>query len=83
MDNAASSQHGSADASHESPAIAPNAVTDASLTTEAAALPPAGDDVVTDAAVAATGEPPVPGPELTPRDLWVEELHALTHGELL
>jgi transcription termination factor Rho len=48
---------------------------------EESGLPAAGDDVITDAAVAVSTEPPPP--ELTPRDLWVEELHALTHRELL
>jgi len=47
-------------------------------------LPPTGDDAITDAAVAVTTtvEPEIPS-ELQPRDLWIEELHALTHLELL
>ncbi|MEQ1850972.1 MAG: hypothetical protein ABMA01_05190 [Chthoniobacteraceae bacterium] len=58
-------------------------MTESVVSADESGLPPAGDDVITDAAVAVTGEPPAPNPELAPRDLWVDELHALTQGELL
>jgi hypothetical protein len=66
-DNAASSQHGSDDTSHEQPSA--DAVTESVVSADESGLPPAGDDVITDAAVAVTGEPPAPNPELAPRDL--------------
>ena len=51
------------------------------MPTDDPALPPVAVDVVTDAAVSdAAPEPPS---ELKPRDLWIDELHALNHRELI
>ena len=80
-DKPASSQPGSDDVSPETSAARGEPATTAA--TEEPVLPPSVSDVVSDAAVSETVEPaPIP-PELAPRDLWIEELHALTHSELI
>jgi len=84
-DNPASSQPASGDVSPDPAApLETAAASDTAVAAGDSTLPPAGDDTVTDAAVAITTIPEQEIPaELKPRDLWIDELHALTHRELL
>ncbi len=84
-DNPAFSQPASGEVSPD-PAAPPETTgaDDTAAALEESSLPPPGDDAITDAAVAVTAlpEPSIPS-ELQPRELWIDELHALTHLELL